>query len=259
MKDHQNSVQFLGHFGSDTTIAESAWVSTGQEALDEIEPKTGKPRKERIPQLLASLAKDGHHTPFEQCSLRFLITGEIATHIHFLKHRIGNSINSESARYKELQDDKFYVPQDWPLSEQENFQRFMEDAIQQYHLCMESLVKYHSFTRKRAKESARFYLPYANQIKWVCTLNWRSFHHMLGLRMKDTAQDEVHLVVAQMLWHVSNIEGRPFRHTIKAFGHLDFGAPTLGAFIPFTGVGIPYPESFEQLKSMEAVFKGEKA
>lgn len=38
---------------------------------------------------------------------------DIASHIHLIKHRIGVSVNTESARYKELHEDKYYLPQDW--------------------------------------------------------------------------------------------------------------------------------------------------
>jgi thymidylate synthase ThyX len=58
------------------------------------------------------LASEGHHTPFEKSQLHFLVNVDQATHIHLLKHRIGVSINGESARYKELKEDKTYIPED---------------------------------------------------------------------------------------------------------------------------------------------------
>jgi flavin-dependent thymidylate synthase len=138
--------------------------------------------------------------------------------VHLLKHRIGVSINGESARYKELKDDKYFLPKDWPLDEQAKYIAFMEDALMRYHDTLESLVE-NGMSRKRAKESARFYLPYGNQITMDVMFNWRSFTHFLGLRMKPDAQREVRELAEKMLDLVRNIEGNPFKHTLEAFGY----------------------------------------
>ena len=164
------------------------------------------------------LAEQGHHSVFEKSSLHFLVTVDAATHIHLLKHRIGVSINGESARYKELKGDKYYLPQDWPLEEQARYIAFMEDALMRYHDTLERLVA-GGMDRKRAKESARFYLPYGNQITMDVMFNWRSFSHFLGLRMKPDAQREVYWLAERMLQLVAEIPGDPFKHTIAAMGH----------------------------------------
>jgi flavin-dependent thymidylate synthase len=203
-----NSVELIGWYGGDETHALSAWTSTSRELTEE--------KRARIPQLLRMLAEQGHHSVFEKSSLHFLVTVDAATHIHLLKHRIGVSINGESARYKELKDDKYYLPQDWPLTEQTKYIAFMEDAIMRYHECLERLVA-GGMNRKRAKESARFYLPYGNQITMDVMFNWRSFSHFLSLRMKPDAQREVCWLADEMLRLVKSIEGEPFRHTISAF------------------------------------------
>lgn len=99
-----NTVELLGHYGSDRIIAQSAWTSTDRE-IDEA-------KAARIPALIEQLWTAGHGTPFEKGMVHFLVKSDIATHIHFLKHRI-SSLNAESARYKELKDDKYYLPDDW--------------------------------------------------------------------------------------------------------------------------------------------------
>src|SRR5438876_4874238 len=101
-----NSVELLGWYGGDESHALSAWTSTERDLTEE--------KINRIPQLLKFLAENKHHTPFEKSMLHFLVKCDIATHIHFIKHRIGVSVNAESARYKELTDDSFYIPHDWP-------------------------------------------------------------------------------------------------------------------------------------------------
>ena len=99
-----NQVELLGHYGSDLTHAQSAWTSTSRDLTEE---KLG-----RVDKLLNMLASEGHETPFEKSGLHFLVTVDQATHIHLLKHRIGVSINGESARYKELKEDKMMCPTD---------------------------------------------------------------------------------------------------------------------------------------------------
>jgi thymidylate synthase ThyX len=105
MNIRNNSVELLGYYGSDEVIACSAWTSTNRELTEE--------KKERIPKLINMLWSEGHETPFEKGTVHFLVNCDIASHIHLLKHRIA-SINAESARYKELKEDKFYLPEDFP-------------------------------------------------------------------------------------------------------------------------------------------------
>lgn len=210
MPFQENTVELVGWYGNDETHAMSAWTSTKRD-LD-------RDKRSRIPQLLKMLAENGHHTPFEKSSLHFLVTVDTATHIHLLKHRIGVSINGESARYKELRDDKYVVPNDWPTVEKAKYIAFVEDALMRYHDSIQRLVD-GGMDRKRAKESARFYLPYGNQITMDVMFNWRSFHHFLGLRMKSDAQKEVRELASKMLDLVGQLPDAPFKHTIEAFGY----------------------------------------
>ena len=139
-----NTVELIGYYGSDLIHAQSAWTSTSRDLTDEKLSRVGK--------LLKMLASEGHHTPFEKSSLHFLVTVDQATHIHLLKHRIGVSINGESARYKELKEDKTYIPQDWPLALGMKLSQHTKLSNQLYHECLEELTPI--LGRKRAKESA---------------------------------------------------------------------------------------------------------
>jgi len=225
-----NKVELLGYYGDDLTHACSAWTSTSRELTPE--------KLERVPKLLTMLAKEGHHTPFEKSSLHFLVTVDQATHIHVLKHRIGVSVNGESARYKELKEDKTYIPKDWnnlKLSEKafvygsflerlsvnhdwssvlENYTKIGNEL---YHQCLEDLTPI--LGRKRAKESARFFKTFNSQITMDVMFNWRSFAHFQQLRNSEHAQVEVRELAQEMLDLVKNIEGNPFKHTIEAFGY----------------------------------------
>jgi len=222
-----NETTLLGYYGSDEIHACSAWTSTSREITED--------KKERIPKLLKMLAENGHHTPFEKSSLHFLVTSEIASHIHKLKHRIGVSINGESARYKELKEDKFYIPDDWNglypsqdigpnkdspwATTEQSWSNILEEYTRigndLYHQCLKDLEP--TLGRKRAKESARFFKTYNSQIDCDIMFNFRSFAHFLSLRNKEDAQKEIKDIAAEMLKLVKEIPGDPFKHTITAF------------------------------------------
>lgn len=184
----------------------SAWTSTSRELNDE--------KISRLPALLKTLAENNHGTPFEKSSLHFLVTSEIASHIHCLKHRIGVSINCESARYKELKENKFYIPIDWPKEEKEKLQKHCEDCFEKYHQTLSKLIPI--LGRKRAKESARFYLPYAAQLVFDVLFNMRSFIHFQKLRNEEHAQLEIKLIAQKMLELIK--ETKQFPYTLEAFG-----------------------------------------
>lgn len=204
----ENKVELIGFYGSDTTHGLSAWTSTSRELSDE--------KRNRLPKLLNMLGSEGHHTPFEKSMLHFLVTTDIATHIHLLKHRVGVSINAESARYKELKDDKYYVPYDWDSEERQKYISFMQDALKQYHDTLNRLVE-KGVPRKRAKESARLYLPYGNQITADISFNFRSLMHFQGLRNSEHAQFEVRELAQKMLQLVKDTG--QFNESLKAFGY----------------------------------------
>lgn len=218
---NQNSVELIGYYGSDEIHACSAWTSTSREITEE--------KRQRIPKLLKTLADQGHHTPFEKSSLHFLINTEISSHIHTIKHRIGVSVNGESARYKELKEDKYYLPDDWGNVSNTNvlieagigekWVDILEDYTklgnELYHQCLKDLES--SLGKKRAKESARFFKTYNSQIQSDVMFNWRSFNHFLSLRNKPEAQKEIRDIASEMLTLVKNIDGNPFQYTIEAF------------------------------------------
>jgi thymidylate synthase (FAD) len=225
---NDNKVQLIGYYGDDKVHACSAWTSTSRDLNDD--------KVARIPKLLKMLADAGHHTPFEKSAIHFLVDTDIASHIHIIKHRIGTSVNGESARYKEIKEDKYLIPDDWKDIESnfdeindgdgnmlgvqnDKWSNILKDYTQLgntlYHQCLKDLEPV--LGRKRAKESARFFKTYNSQIQADVMFNWRSFYHFLSLRNKLDAQKEIREIAAEMLRLVKNIEGNPFEHTIAAF------------------------------------------
>lgn len=216
MNNNKNSVILLGFYGSDETIACSAWTSTSRDLTDE--------KRKRIPNLINQLWNNYHETPAEKVIVHFLVDTDIASHIHLLKHRLAN-INSESARYKELKEDKMYIPEDWMKMDVLNpfeYNGYPEGAFFEgkitgnelwsdvlydyaklgnflYHKCLEDITP--RLGRKRAKESARFFKTYNSQIQADVMFNMRSFANFIKLRNSENAQKEIR-EIAQEMWDI---------------------------------------------------------
>lgn len=228
----RNKVELLGYYGSDEVIACSAWTSTSRELTED--------KKARIPALINSLWSNGHETPFEKATVHFLVDCDIASHIHLLKHRIA-SINAESARYKELKEDKYYLPEDWKdvlvdekhhnmnyigtqvdanwgsVSWMELLDNYTRIGNSLYHKALEDLTPI--IGRKRAKESARYFKTYNSQIQADVMFNMRSFANFLKLRNSEHAQVEIRDIAQGMLEIVKSIEGNPFKYTLEAWNN----------------------------------------
>jgi len=216
---NENTVELIGYYGSDEVIACSAWTSTNRDLNDE--------KRGRIGKLIDKLWSEGHETPFEKGVVHFLVNCDIASHIHLLKHRI-SSLNAESARYKELKEDKYYLPEDWKNIQIKEFdsgsvsetwwqrlQEYTDEGNRLYHKCLEDLTP--ALGRKRAKESARFFKTYNSQIQADVMFNMRSFANFQKLRNSEHAQLEIREIAAKMLECVKNIDGNPFKHTLEAW------------------------------------------
>ena len=227
----KNTVELIGFYGDDLTIACSAWTSTSRNLTEE--------KKKRVGKMINMLWSEGHETPFEKGVIHFLVNVDQATHIHLLKHRM-SSFNGESARYKELKEDKYYIPEDWKnididpnsnstalgcLSDwgQDCYLDTWADILEWYtalgnifyHQCIEDIEPV--LGRKRAKESARFFKTYNSQIQADVMFNMRSFANFVQLRNSEHAQLEIREVAAEMLKIVTDIAGEPFKETLKAF------------------------------------------
>lgn len=215
MPIQKNKVELLEYAGSDISHARAAWASTNQEVTPD--------KIERIAKLLKFLADNEHGTPFEHSMLSFHIQGDIASHIHCLKHRTGVSINTESARYKEMKDDLFYLPEEFSyqnnddLPDSPSLTGLVEDLHTLYHQMLTFLVDDKKINRSRAKEVARYVLPYSHQLRWVMTFNFRSFMHFQKLRNSEHAQIEIKEIAENMLDLVRYQTDNKFTHSLKAF------------------------------------------
>ena len=209
LEEHQNSVELIHIIGGDEDVATSAWVSTTTEVTPE--------KRERIPALIDMLMRNGHWSPFENGGwLKFKLLVDNATHIQLLRHRY-QSINVESARYKEYRQDRYYIPPDWPLEWQNFLKSASESCFKLYHRTISELAEA-GIDRKRAKESARYFLPQSIQLECIVSMNFRAFLDFLRLRDSSDAQVEIHEVAHQMRVLVEETDR--FKHSMATFDSL---------------------------------------
>ena len=108
------------------------------------------------------------------------------------------------------------MPADWPSDWQDRLQEYTKLGNTLYHQCVEELTD--TIGRKRAKESARFFKTYNSKIQADVSFNMRSFANFQKLRNSEHAQKEIRHIAEEMLALVVNLDGRPFEHTIAAWG-----------------------------------------
>lgn len=232
-----NRVELLDYMGSDKSHSLSAWASTFydlelplpkdvkirvDQIVDYIMSKSKRMRS--IEDLLQYLANENHESPFRMSSFMFGMTTDVATHIQKLKHAVVlEAENAESAKYKELKEDKFYMPEDWlnyGVIGQSWYDRLKVNTKHNnklYHECLSDLRVI--LGDKRAKETARYFKMYNSQINSVNKFSFAGVITFAQKRTVDFAQEEIKQVALGMVDAIKNIEGNPFKHSLKAFGY----------------------------------------
>ena len=242
----KNKVELLDYMGSDKSHSVAAWASTFfdlgieipkdpkiriDQIVDHIMSKSSRMRS--IEDLLNYLAKEEHESPFRMSAFMFGMTTDVATHIQKLKHAvILEAENAESAKYKELKEDKFYIPSDWKyfmiedvnmLNRYDNhtYESLLVDKSNElneiYHACLKDGRNY--LGDKRAKETARYFKMYNSQLNSVNKFSFAGVVTFAHKRTVDFAQDEIKQVALDMIDCIQNIEGEPFKYSLKAFGY----------------------------------------
>lgn len=193
--------------GSDLSVVNAARVSFGKESewgheYSHAGSELGVKLKEDDQKVLEFLMRNRHGTPFEQNYFQFHVRAPIFVFREWHRHRIGISINEESARYVELQPD-FYLPDDDHCRKQvgkpghysyvpmthEEAERFRTMLRGSYERSYEFYLE--SMERGVAKELARACLPVGiySQMRWTC--NARSLMAFLSLRNAPKALQEI--------------------------------------------------------------------
>ena len=224
-------VELIDFYGGDIAAARAAWTST----MGDVQTKTPEQiRKLIVDTLWNNESGKAHKTPFERPLVEFNITCDQASHIHLLKHRMA-LINGESARYKELKDDRIYLPKDWENihSEEEKYlvinpnngetiyetswinilEVYSKLGNDLYHQALKDLEPV--LGRKRAKESARFFKTMNSEITLSVAMNMSCFANFYALRSDIAAQLEIRMIAEEMFSIIKKIP--EFEFIIEAF------------------------------------------
>jgi len=236
----ENSVVLIDYMGGDNLHAVNAWASTflelGVELPDDIHARTdaltdaiqaqGK-RKRSVPDLLNYLANStpAHTSPFRASKFIFGMTIETATHTQLLTHTVAiEHTNAESARYKELMEDKYYLPADWlnygirGKAFYEALEEHTKQGNELYHGAIAALTEA-GMSKQRAKETARYFKSYNSQLNVVRSMSFDGLMQLWQKRGEHSpSQREIAGVVEAMVQAVRDIPGQPFKHSLAAFG-----------------------------------------
>jgi thymidylate synthase (FAD) len=198
-------------------VVNAARVSFGKEK-EEFDNKDEK--------LIKYLVEHKHVSVFRHPQLQFRITCPIYVERQLFKHQIGWSANSISGRYVDFSD-SYTTIKEWRKQSKDSKQG--SDGLIQSQLSAAYIERCVIDQCKKAyeellklgvsKEQARTILPLNLNTTFIWTGSLLGIVHFFSLRLKPDAQQETREVASQMLEAVKNIEGNPFKWTLKAFGY----------------------------------------
>lgn len=190
------SAELVDYHGTDETIIKAARVSTQTEL------------KEGDEKLLAFLMKNKHASPWEHCSITFLVDAPIFVAREHMRHRVQH-FNEVSGRYSILKP-RFYVPNaNRPLIQvgKPGKYSFEKGSILDYQTTLVCLqAAYEEAWRQYdcmismglAKEIARMALPVAIYSAWYATASLRGWINFLALRTEQSALWEIQQIANQI-------------------------------------------------------------
>ena len=211
-------VELISHFGNDLMVTNCARVSYGKskEVFDSSDEK-----------LIKYLVEHKHIAPFRHPQIQFRITCPIYVERQLFKHQVGISVNSISGRYVDFSDSYTKIKQ-FRLQSKSSKQGSGEDlngadnlhALQIQNKVIEWCSKAYQdlIDLGISKEQARTILPLNLNTTFIWTGSLLALFHLFNLRLKSDTQQETREVAMQMLDLIKNIEGNPFKESLKAFG-----------------------------------------
>lgn len=154
--------------------------------------------------LIRYLMANGHTSPFEQVEFKFLVRAPLMVFWQWVRHRTFHfqSVNSQSGRYTEFDEESFYAPFEWRKQSASNKQgsdgsvdekigRSLADQLSEHFDQCFDLYR-HALEQGVAKEQARLFLPgFAMFYTWVVKVDLWNLMQFLKLRLADDAQWEI--------------------------------------------------------------------
>jgi len=210
------SVELISHWGNDWSICDAARVSFNKESSNYTD--------EQNIRLINYLVAHKHTSVFRHPQLQFRINCPIYVERQLFKHQVGMSANSISGRYVDFSD-SYTTIKEW-RKQSKSSKQGSEGLIEHQELAFkveEEIIKkckegYEALIALGvSKEQARSVLPLNLNTTFIWTGSLLSFIHLFNLRLKPDAQAETREVVHEMLNCIKNIEGNPFKYSLKAF------------------------------------------
>jgi len=208
--------EILNHFGDDLMVVNAARVSYGKnkKVFDLTDKK-----------LIEYLKEHKHTAPFRHPQIQFRITCPIFVERQLFKHQVGMSANSISGRYVDFSDNyyEFTVLRKQSKSSKQGSEGVLDNPELLKEI--QDHIKNSSDLYKKlvdcgvAKEQARAILPLCLETQFIWTGSLLSYLHFWSLRLKLDTQEETRILANEMLDCVRNIEEKPFKHSLQAFGY----------------------------------------
>ncbi len=194
MKTSDISVDYLGGYGNDNTVANAARVSFAKDASNYTDEQNEK--------LIRYLAKHKHTSPFNHAFLSFRVKAPIFVARQLVKHRF-MPWNEESRRYVD-EEPEFYIPE--LRKRAENVKQGSSDEVMEVvwkqtgieHI--KNMLAYYTaaIDAGMAPEVARAFLPQNTMTNWIWSGTLGAFMDMLKLRLDPHAQAESRLVAQKI-------------------------------------------------------------
>lgn len=212
MKIVDIGVKLIHHVGGDVSVVNAARVSFNKE----VAPGA---LKEGDKKLLAYLAKNKHHSPFNHAFLTFRVTAPIYVARQLVKHKF-MPWNEVSRRYVS-EEPEFYFPTHYRKaaenvkqgsSEEVCPKEVMDGAFMSTH---NALMEYNDRIKKGVcPEQARDCLPMNTITEWYWSGTLGAFIDMLILRLAPHSQKESQIVAKYIQYEMSIL----FPEAMKAYG-----------------------------------------
>ena len=154
--------------------------------------------------LINYLLRNAHTSPFEMVEFKFRVKAPLVTYWQWVRHRTFayQSVNSQSGRYVEFDEDEFYVPDVWRRQSPSNKQASLgELETAEGEALTRELVEHYArgyqlyraaLERGVSREMARLFLPgFAVYYTWIVKTDLHNLFSFLRLRMAPDAQYEI--------------------------------------------------------------------
>lgn len=194
MKISDISVELIGSFGNDETVANAARVSFHKDSSNYTSEQNGK--------LISYLAKHKHFSPFNHAFLSFRVKAPIFVGRQLVKHKF-LPWNEVSRRYVD-EEPEFYMPS---LRERaDNVKQGSSNLLmpsmwnQAGREHMKNMLEYYksAIAAGMAPEVARAFLPQNMMTEWCWSGTLGAFCDMLVLRLDKHTQYESRIVAEKI-------------------------------------------------------------